>query len=209
MFRRIFDAPAPRVPKVELGLQRAVLNMLALETRLLEKSEQEATLRRARVQRLTELSKDSTFQERSKWREGLPDLSAWRRRGGQKRSYSKVKKPGKDQRKKIKLANQAKTGIKPVPGSSSDGSRDLINSSVSRDLINFSVSRDQGRSGGSRERVSSSSVVCREPARSKTKKAGRILSYDELIEGEDAISFLDDPDFRFDVPEDVKNIELI
>ena len=49
-------------------------------------------------------------------------------------------------------------------------------------------------------------VVSREQARSRTKKAGRILSYDEMIEGENATSFLDDPDFRFEVPEDVENI---
>ena len=65
-FQRVFDVPAPKVPKVELGLQRAVLNTLALETRLLEKSEQETTMRRAHVQALTDLSKDCTFQERSK-----------------------------------------------------------------------------------------------------------------------------------------------
>ena len=48
--------------------------------------------------------------------------------------------------------------------------------------------------------------MSREQARSRTKKAGRILSYDEMIEGENATSFLDDPDFRFEVPEDVENI---
>ncbi len=95
-----------------------------------------------------------------------------------------VKKPGNDQRKRIKLANLAKTesNPKPVPGFSSNGSR---------------------------ERFGSGSVVSREHARPKTKKAGQILSYDELIAGEDAISVLDDLDFRFDVPEDVKNIELV
>ena len=31
-FRRIFDVPAPRVARVELGLNQAVLNTLAQET---------------------------------------------------------------------------------------------------------------------------------------------------------------------------------
>ena len=35
-YRRIFDLPAPRVLKVEQGLNRSVLNTLAQETRLLD-----------------------------------------------------------------------------------------------------------------------------------------------------------------------------
>ena len=140
---------------------------------------------------MTELSKDSTFQEQSKWREGIPDLPAWQKRAGKKRSYSKVKKPGKDQRKRRKLNNPGKPGSDPVPGPS------------------FSVNRDSGNPGVSKEQASSGTVVSRKRARSRTKKTGRILSYDEIIEGEDATSFLDDPDFRFEVPEDVENIELL
>ena len=71
------------------------------------------------------------------------------------RSYSKVKKPGKDQRKWLKLSNKAKSASSevpnPVPGPS------------------FVVSRDQVNS-----------VVSREQARSRNKKAGRIWSYDEI-----------------------------
>ena len=99
-FHRIFVVPAPKVPKVKLGLQRAILNTLDLEVRLLEKSELETSLRRACVKALTDLSKDWTFQERSKWRKVLPELPAWRRRKGEKRTYSKVRKPGKQQRKR-------------------------------------------------------------------------------------------------------------
>ena len=49
-FWRIFDVTAPRVARVELGLNQAVLNTLAQEIRLLEKSEQETALRRAHVE---------------------------------------------------------------------------------------------------------------------------------------------------------------
>ena len=70
--------------------------------------------KKAQVLWLTELSKDWTFQERAKWREGLPKLPTWRRRAGQKRSYSKVKKPGKDQRKPIKLSAQVNPVVPPV-----------------------------------------------------------------------------------------------
>ena len=37
-FRRIFDVTAPRVARVEIGMNQAVFNTLAQETRLLEKS---------------------------------------------------------------------------------------------------------------------------------------------------------------------------
>ena len=48
-YRRIFDIVAPRVARVELGLAQGVLNTLAQETRLLEKSRKETALREARV----------------------------------------------------------------------------------------------------------------------------------------------------------------
>ena len=81
----------------------------------MEKLELETVMRRAHVKALTDLSKDWTFQEHSKWREGLSDLPAWRRRAGEKRTYSKVRKPGKEQRKRRKLNLPAKPGSEPVP----------------------------------------------------------------------------------------------
>ena len=95
---------------------------------------------------LTELSKDSTFQERAKWRDGLPELPTWRRRGGKKRSYFKVKKPGKEQRKRLRLANQVDSASS-VPCSSSVVSRDRVSSVVNRDQVSSSTSRDQICSG--------------------------------------------------------------
>ena len=171
---------APSVIKVELALDRSVLNSLGQESRLLGKSEKETPIRKARVQWLTGLSKDWTFQEWAKWREGRPELPTWRqRRAGQKRSYSKVKMPGKNQRKGIKLSGQVKlvdpsvpvpVPVEPVPGPIS--------------------------------------VRSRESARKWTKGAGRVLTYNEVIEGEDPVAFPDELDFRFEVPEDIEAIEL-
>ena len=99
-----------------------------------------------------------------------------------KRSYSKVKKPGKDQRKPIKLSAQVNpvvppvSALVPVPGDPVHGP---------------------------------SSVVSRESARSRTKTAGQILSYDEIIEGEDAVALSDELDFRFMIPEEMDSIELV
>ncbi len=198
--RRIFDIVAPRVARVELGLAQGVLNTLAQETRLLEKSRKETALREARVNWLTELSKDSTFRERSKWREGIPELPVWRRRGGQKRSYSKVQKPGKDQRKRLRLARQ-KPSSDPNPGDASAVDRDAAVSVVTE-------KNDPGCSGVIRGVVSSRSVASRERARSRNKKSARVLTYDEIIEGEDSIPFPDNLEFRFEIPDEVEGIEL-
>ena len=178
-YRRIFDVIAPTIIKVELALNKSVLNSLGQEYRLLEKSEKETVIRKARFQWLTGLSEDWTFQEQAKWKEGLPELSTWqRRRSGQKRSYSKVKKPGKNQRKRIKLSDQVKLSdppvlvlVEPVPGPSS--------------------------------------VRSRESARKRIKGAGRVLTYDEVIEVKDPVAFPDELYFRFDVPEDVEAIQLV
>ena len=51
--------------------------------------------------------------------------------------------------------------------------------------------------------------MSRESARSRTKTAGQILSYDEIIEGEDSLALPDELDFRFEIPEEVDSIELV
>ena len=90
-----------------------------------------------------------------------------------------VKKPGKDLRKRIKLAAQVNPSVSdPVPEDPVPGP---------------------------------SSVVSREKAKSWVKKTGRLLSYDKIIEGEDAVAFPDELglDFRFKIPKEVKSIELV
>lgn len=88
---------------MELELNRSVLNTLSLE------SEKETTIQRSQVQWFNGLSKDRTFKERAKWRDGILELPAWRRRAGQNRSYSK--KPSKDQRKRIRLMSQERSAV--------------------------------------------------------------------------------------------------
>ena len=45
--------------------------------------------------------------------------------------------------------------------------------------------------------------------RSRAKTIGWILSYDELLEGEDAVDCSDELNFRFEVPDEVESIELV
>ena len=105
-YRRIIDVPAPVVARAEQGLNCAVLNTLSHETRLLEKIAKETEIRHTRVSWLMDLSKNWTFQEHSRWRDCVPVLPPWVKRTGQKLTYSKVRKPIKFQRKRIKLAGK-------------------------------------------------------------------------------------------------------
>ena len=45
--------------------------------------------------------------------------------------------------------------------------------------------------------------------RSRAKTIEWILSYDELLEGEDAVDCSDELNFRFEVPDEVESIELV
>ena len=51
--------------------------------------------------------------------------------------------------------------------------------------------------------------MSREIARSRAKTVGWILSYDEILEGEDAVDCSDELNFRFEVPDKVESIELV
>ena len=49
-YKKIFDVIVPEIIKVELDLNKSVMNSLNQESRLLEKSEKETGIKRARVQ---------------------------------------------------------------------------------------------------------------------------------------------------------------
>ena len=51
-------------------------------------------------------------------------------------------------------------------------------------------------------------MVSRETARSQSKTTGHVLSYEEIIEEQDAVAFLEELDVRFEVPDEVASIEL-
>ena len=51
-------------------------------------------------------------------------------------------------------------------------------------------------------------MVSRETARSQSKTTGHVLSYEEIIEEQDAVAFLEELDVRFEFPDEVASIEL-
>ena len=50
-------------------------------------------------------------------------------------------------------------------------------------------------------------MVSRETARSQSKTTGHVLSYEEIIEEQDAVAFLEELDVRFEVPDEVASSE--
>ena len=94
--------------------------------------------------------------------------------------------------KRLRLARQKPSSVSN-PGDASAVDRDAAESVVME-------KNDPGCSGVTRGAVSSRSVVSRERARSRNKKSARVLTYDEIIEGEDSIPFPDNLEFRFEIP---------
>lgn len=63
---------------MEVELNQSVLNTLSNERRIRKKLESEMEIRRSRVLWLEGLASDWSFKERTKWKEGIPELSSWR-----------------------------------------------------------------------------------------------------------------------------------
>jgi len=226
-YLRVFDDPAPKVPRVEQELNQAVRNTLAKEKEVLKKLEMEAETRRARVAWLEDLASDWSMRERTRWKEGIPDLPSWKKRSGQKRSYSKVRsKPGKDKRKRIRLD-------KRIMGDGVAGSSvkdHALDSSVQVSpqlslVVDRIESKDRNQDSGSSVKGDEERVVAapetqrsggiirrRDPVtvRSARLDAYRFRTYDEQIEGigDDEVAFPDNLNFQFEIPQEVEDIEV-
>ena len=119
MYLRIFCEPAPKVNQLEKELNDGVEKVYQEEKKALEKVEIEVSVRRERVAYMEEVRLDWKLKERTRWRERIPELPLWKRRGGatgkkrarsQSRSRSRVVKP-----KKTKLAGKVKNSSILVP----------------------------------------------------------------------------------------------
>ena len=89
----IFDEPAPVVIRLEGELNEGVEKIYVEEKNALDKCEIETAIRRDRVSWMEEVRTDWNLKERTRWREGLPQLPVWKRRTkpGTKRSRSRSK----------------------------------------------------------------------------------------------------------------------
>ena len=130
MFLRIFDEPAPVVIRLEEELNEGIEKTYQEEKNALEKCETEVAIRRDRVAWMEEIRVDWNLKERTRWREGLPQLPVWKRRTkpGTKRVRSRSKsrtgvKKGAAKRRKVDRKNASHSVLVPVqPGSFETGS---------------------------------------------------------------------------------------
>ena len=93
MYLWIFDEPAPVVIRLEGELNEGVEKIYVEEKNALDKCEIETAIRRDWVSWMEEVRTDWNLKERTRWREGLPQLPVWKRRTkpGTKRSRSRSK----------------------------------------------------------------------------------------------------------------------
>ena len=161
------------------------------------------------------------FKERTKWKEGILNLLAWRKRAGQKRSYSKVQKPGRDKRKRIRLSKQEKE-------SAVAGCKDSVPDPYIQNLSQLCPGSEiqvqdgdlgAGAGAGESESVAgpSSGRLRLAPGRrakvgSRGSRSGMcwVRTYDKLIEGvvDDSEAFPDNLEFCFEIPKEIEDIEL-
>jgi len=212
------DEKAPTVEDTEKRLKAAVLHSLVEEAEGLKKCEEELKVRRMRVERLTKLSADWEFEERTKWKGEVPALPTPKVRSGVKRK--KNPRPGKLKRLRMRSSKES------VAESNAEEPVDLPPSQPSpgpsRDRSGFgeSVSGPQQEDGCSEEEVvmlDEESEVFLEAEEERTEKivspkrmsealrfsrrvVERTPTYDELIEGTTRGAFFEETDLELDVP---------
>ncbi len=214
-YQRMMDEKAPVVKITEKRLRLAVLQSLEEESEGLRKCEEELRVRRMRVDRLTKLSKDWEYEERTRWREevALPNPKV---RSGVKRKKSS--KPGKQKRMRMKSSRESvaesnaeePVGLspsQPSPGSSrgrsgfgesvsgplqEDGSEELVMLEDDDDVF-LEAEEERTERVASPKRMSAA-------LRFSRKVVERTLTYDERIEGSARDSLREEMDLELDVP---------
>ena len=227
-YLRIFDKLAPKVSRVDVMLNQSVKRTLDEETAAMIRSETETKTRRERVAWLQGLSTDWSLRERTRWREGIPNLPEWKRKTGRKRTWSKAKsKPGENVRKRIKLARDSRTEEKGEPVArvlNAPGENPTVqNSAQIRPSITGLDNEIRGQDGGmeaKQDHVSVEDVAgdrrarltpvrrAQRGARAAISDAVWFRTYDEMIEEKDEIAFPNDLEFRFEIPKEVEEIEV-
>ena len=214
-YRRIMDKKAPVVEITEKRLKLAVLQSLEEESEGLRKCEEELRVRRMRVDRLTKLSEDWEYEERTRWREEVP-LPNPKVRSGVKRKKSS--KPGKLKRLRMRSSKESvgesnaeePVGLspsQPSPGSSrgrsgfgesvsgplqEDGSEEVVMLDEEDEVF---LEAEEGRT----EKVASPKRMSA-ALRFSRRVVERTPTYDEMIEGSARVSLLEEMDLELDVP---------
>ena len=216
---RIFDEKAPVVEQVEKALNEAVLLSLASEVQGREAALEQLRMRDERISWLKALSKDWEMKERAKWRDVVPGVLKAKARTGVKRSRSQSKAKPRQLKRQRKRSRPAKLSLGsgapqdlscPAPSHLRLGLPGLESGlgALDDDLEEVEVAGVPpgvpagvpGEAGpvvkpGPAKRMS---AACR-----RSRKDGpRILSYDEIIEGDgrSEAAFPDKLDFQFEIP---------
>ena len=210
--RRIFDEKAPGIPELIEILNNGVLMSLEAEKKGLEADEARVLARKGRISLLEGLTEDWKLKERTRWRDLVPGVPGIKPRTGVKRSRSKSKaKPGKLKRMRLR-AQEAKEGSGvgvsvdppcPAPSQPGLGLPGTGNGFGAKD----GGRRDMESIGGGEKSSEARKPMKRTSAatRRSRRDGPRVLSYDELIEGEERLKdvFMDDLDefdLQFEIP---------
>ena len=180
---------------------------------------------------MEELFPDWSLRERTRWREKVLELPSWRKRSGRKRTWSKVKsKPGKEKRKRMRLARESNGTRKGEKAACVSGKPEVSLSVQDSSQLSLAVpgleSEVGGQDGGQMvesEVMLEGDVAVSSPGRAKftpVKRAqsgfrsvrsdtARFQTYDERIEGvgEGEVAFPDNLEFRFKIQK-IEDIEV-
>ena len=118
MFLRVFCEPAPQVTRLEKELNDGVEKVYQEEKAALEKVEIEVSIQRERVSYMEEVRVDWRMKERTRWREGIPQLPVWKRRKGttgKKQARSQSRSRSVKPKKRMKLSSEARKSSVLVP----------------------------------------------------------------------------------------------
>jgi len=235
-YRRMCDEDAPRAKKVEVQLNNTVRKSLEVETTGLERARAVVGVREQRVKYLTDLSKDCTFKERTRWTVEVPVLPGWKPRGGRKRARSVSRSKVGDQKVKSKnlrklarvgpvsVAASIQSASQPdpgVPGARSgfvDQDDGLHEDAEMEDVVILNeddLEEPVGSALSSGLPVESMELDVQGPVPKKKRLSSapkvsrnvRVRTYDELIEGSGELAY-DDLDFEFEIPKEVEEIEV-
>ena len=171
MFLRIFCESAPQVTRLEKELNDGVEKVYQEEKAALERVEIEVAIRRERVSYMEEVRVDWRMKERTRWREGIPQLPVWKRRrgtSGKKRARSLSRSRSVKSGKRIKLCDKARKSsvlvpVQPAP----KGVRSEVGS-CSEDKVSGGEKAEEvvrEASGGSDERSEGESSKVTKPVR--------------------------------------------
>ena len=233
MHKRLFDTNAPKVGRIEEQLCGSLDNVVVEERAALERAAQMYKIRMERVLWVEGVRADWEFKERPKWRDGMPALPAWKRKEGRKRERSSSRAQGKDSKpkKRARKVTGVGSGRALVPVQSASGRNDPgTESSLVQSVVSANLERGDEMAESSDEVVmvdedgkvlevsdDEDVLLTKKRRASSRSRSGvcslerRVMTYDESVESVQRVLDSDgelDDDFRFEIPEDVENVEV-